>query len=85
MGRLAAQDMLAYTDTETALRWHLSSNHYPPIPQVYEAALDAIGAASAGDWGAKVMLPDGVTYRGEVWAPASVCVAAWHLDCFVDR
>ena len=43
-----------------ALSWHLTANHYPPVPQAFVATcLAAIEAADDLDWTASVALPQG--------------------------
>ena len=32
MGRLQAEEMQNWADFDTALRWHIRSNHFPPVP-----------------------------------------------------
>lgn len=86
MGRLAAEDMAANASLETALQWHLEANCFPPIPEVYDAALAAIIAVNDGEWDEEIALPEGVTWRGHTTAPAWACVDGWHLEAFTcDR
>jgi hypothetical protein len=76
--------MLGSTDIETALAWHLSSNHYPPIPLVMvEPCLTAIANACDGDLDALVVLPDGIEWRGENACPTHALVEGAHLDAFI--
>jgi hypothetical protein len=75
--------MLEVADRERALSWHLNSNHFPPIPEVYEAAVEAIIAGEQEDWDRDIPLPAGVTYRDQDYAPAWACIEAWHLQGFL--
>lgn len=84
MGRLAAEDFAAHASLETALHWHLTSNHFPPLPlSILPAALLVIELANAGEWDTRVDLPEGVTWRGETTAPVLACVEGWHLNAFL--
>lgn len=85
MGRLAAADMIEHAELDTALRWHLTGNHYPPLPaSLVEPARRAIDLAADEVWDEEVELPEGVTYRGESTASVHACVEGWHLGAFVD-
>lgn len=82
------QTALSIAESGLSLRdqlvWHLTSNHYPPIPTtMVEPCVMAINLASNGDWDARVELPEGVSYRGEVTAPVSAIIEQHHLDAFV--
>lgn len=85
MGYMQAMSM-AETETpiEVQLEWHLTSNHYPPIPTFMVAvALKAITAASAGDWGELIELPDGVSYKDMTEVSASAIVEHLHLEPWI--
>ncbi len=46
MGYSSAVDMRNWLAEDQALRWHLQSNHYPPISEVFlPAAKEALGHA----------------------------------------
>jgi hypothetical protein len=84
MGRLALDDMLGQgLDIERALAWHLNSNHFPPIPEVFDSAVEAIEAGMDEDWDRLIELPAGVTWRDATTAPAWACIEGWHLDGFL--
>lgn len=86
MGNLQAQEMVAHADFDTALRWHLQHNHYPPLPiELYDAAQTAIQFANEGQWDVPVALPDGISYRGREFAPVWAAVEGWHLDAFIQE
>lgn len=90
MGSMHAASMAEMVDDgavgiETALAWHLTSNHYPPLPAgLVPVALEVIEKANAGDWHAEVALPAGISWRNNRFAPVIACVEAWHLDAFLD-
>ena len=85
MGRLSALDMAANTDLDTALSWHLSANHFPPLPpELLPVAKRAIAKASADQWDDELKLPAGIRYRDASSAPVYACVEAWHLDAFIE-
>ncbi len=83
MGRFALVGMLETADFEQALAWHLSSNHFPPISEVFDSAVEAIEAGHDEDWDRDIALPDGVTWRDQDYAPAWACIEGWHLDGFL--
>jgi len=87
MGRMGIESMLEMTDVDTALLWHLKSNHYPPLPDcVIGLAKQAIELANNGDWDARINLKEaGISWRGQDSAPVSACVEAWHLDAFITN
>lgn len=87
MGRLGIEGMLKMTDADTALRWHLKSNHYPPLPDcVLPLAKQSIELANDGEWDARIDLTEaGISWRGQNSAPVSACVEAWHLDAFLEN
>lgn len=86
MGALQAQEMAAMEiDLETALGWHLQSNHYPPIPKsMVPVCLEAIDAYWEDDTNRLIKLPfDGVDRNGEPfqirWKDGSDHAPAWAI------
>lgn len=80
MGSLQAQEMAALNDLDTALAWHLRSNHYPPVPlTMLEPCKQAIDAYWEDDLDRQIDL-NGSFYRGEPFAPAREIIIAHHLD-----
>jgi len=70
---------------EQQLDWHLRGNHYPPIPSsMIKPCVEAIELANQGDWNARVEMPEGVYYKGELTAPVSAIIEQHHLDAFLD-
>ncbi len=73
-------------DLEAALRYHLSANHYPPVPAaMVPVAVAAIEAINAGDYEDHVDMPEGVLFRGHAYGPAYAIAGALHLDAFLDE
>lgn len=67
-----------------AIAWHLTSNHYPPVPEaMVDPCLDAIEAYDDGDVERLIELPDPITYKNRSVAPAWAIVEQHHLDDFV--
>lgn len=67
------------------VKWHLTSNCYPPVPSTFHpACLLAIKLVADGEGQSKVSLPSGVFYRGEAEAPAEAIVDNFRLYPFVD-
>jgi len=86
MGALSAMDMADQVDIRTALSWHLTSNHYPPIPTtMIEPCIQAIDACNDGVWNEDIDLPEGVFYKGRDTAPAWVIAEQHHLDFWIEE
>lgn len=84
MGRLQAEEMAEFGTMEQAIKWHLRSNHYPPIPiSMVQPCIDAIIAVNDGNYNEEISLPEGVTYKGDATAPAWVVVEQHHLDAWL--
>jgi len=70
---------------EQQLAWHLTGNHYPPVPtSMVQPCIEAIQAINGGDYDKAIALPDGVGYKGRTDAPARAIAEAHHLDAFLD-
>lgn len=91
MGANTARDMaeqvaLSNVRLDVALEYHLTGNHYPPLPRsLVPTCKAAIQNALNDDWDALVELPEGISWRGEKFAPTSECVREWHLSLFLDN
>lgn len=71
-------------DLETQIRIQLTSNHYPPVPvSMVPVCIEAIDLANEGEWEAMVKLPEGVSWRGQLEAPAYSIIEAHHLEFWV--
>jgi hypothetical protein len=89
MGNLHAQELASMVGHEvelrTALSWHLTSNHFPPVPDIMvEPCIEAIENAEIGDWDREISLPEGVGYKGLTVAPTWAMVEQHHLDSFIN-
>jgi hypothetical protein len=87
MGNLSA---IAMTDEELGLSleqqisWHLTSNHYPPVPtSMVPVCIEAIDAVNEGYGINPVRLPEGVTFKGMTEAPAWDIVEQHHLGAWI--
>jgi hypothetical protein len=85
MGSIQAQGITELgLSLEEQIMWHLTSNHYPPVPEfMVEPCIEAIDKANEGDWDSMITMPEGVTYRGETEAPVSAIVEQHHLDFWI--
>jgi hypothetical protein len=87
MGSLQAMEMRIQTETQglsmdAALLWHLTSNHFPPVPAtLVPVARAAIAAANMGDWQQMIPFPDGFP-KAEL--TAGEIVEGLHLEAFLD-
>ena len=81
----AATTMTDMAGLDVALHYHLTANHYPPIPAaMIPVAKEAIEHAALGDYGSHVQLPEGVTYKdGSTSTPVYTIVESLHLEHFV--
>jgi hypothetical protein len=90
MGRMNALGMKESVDEglinlDSALLWHLRSNHYPPIPSaMVEPAKEAINLANMGEWDTEISLPEGITWHGQEVSPVSAIIEGLHLDSFLE-
>lgn len=73
-------------DIDFALSWHLSSNHYPPVPSVFlPTCKAAIVAVEGFEPYQLVELPDGIEWKdGRAEVEAWRIVESFHLDAFID-
>jgi hypothetical protein len=91
MGSVTAIGLADTTlDLETQLKYHLTGNHYPPIPTVMiQPCIEAIDAYYDEDYSRKIELPkmdDGfqITWQGNTWTTASALVSHAHLEWFIE-
>lgn len=72
MGSLGAQAFAEQVEEgnaslQTAIHWHLTSNHYPPLPTFFvPVAIAAIEAGQDEDWDAELDLPLGCLTHKEI-------------------
>jgi hypothetical protein len=86
MGSITAIDLAESVELslEDQIGIHLTSNHYPPVPKsMVPVCIDAIDKANDGDWEAMVKLPEGVSWKGQVEAPAYSIIEAHHLEFWI--
>ena len=93
MGSLQAMDIQNVASSlEQALHWHLTGNHYPPIPtSMIQVCIQAIDAAQEYQYSEdpalltqELELPEGVLFRDRTTAPVSSIMEAHHLWDFVQ-
>jgi hypothetical protein len=85
MGHLAAVEFAEHApNLEIALRWHLQSNHYPPVPSsLIPACIEAIEAYDAEDYEQLIKLPEGILWKGYTKAPAGAIIDTYNLHAFL--
>lgn len=85
MGYAAAVEFAEHApNLETALRWHLQSNHYPPLPlSLLPACVEAIEAYDAEDYERLIELPEGIFWKGQKEAPARAIIDGHNLEPFL--
>ena len=87
MGNNFANDLSVMDNLtiENQIGIHLSSNHYPPVPaSMIQPCVEAIDAVNdAGLWDLEIVMPEGVTYKGETSAPAWAIIEAHHLNAWI--
>lgn len=82
---LADKDLFPNITLEDAIGMHLRGNHYPPVPlSMVPVCIEAIDAYNEGDASVMVKLPEGVSWRGQLEAPAYAIIEAHHLDAWLD-
>ena len=86
MGSNTAKDLAENViDIKQSISIHLTGNHYPQVPlTMVEPCIEAIYAASDGDWDRLIKLPSGITWKGQTSAPVSAIVEAHHLDVWIN-
>jgi hypothetical protein len=96
MGAMQAMEMAEMLSIEDSIRWHLRSNHYPPVPlSMVDTCIEAINACNELDYDRLIQLPfDGVhkdtgepfqiTWRGQDKAPAHAIVEGHHLHSWIE-
>ena len=73
-------------DLETQLAYHLQGNHYPPVPlSMVQPCIDAIDAYYDEDYNKMIEMPEGISYRGSKFAPASAIIEQHHLEAWLPE
>jgi hypothetical protein len=86
MGSMHAMEFAGMENREFAIRLHLQSNHYPPVPSsMVEPCIKAIDIANSGQsWDTMIDLPEPIKWRNLPQAPASALIEAHHLDAWLE-
>ena len=85
MGSLQAYEMADAMTMEQGIEWHLTSNHYPPVPvTMCQPCIRAIEACNDGDHDRLIDLPEDVTFRGKTDISAMQLVESFHLDPWLE-
>lgn len=80
MGSTALTGMLEIADRSVALKWHLQSNHFPPVSLDFMGVAEtAIEDVDCGHGGNEILMPNGRTLT------ASAIVDGLHLEQFLDQ
>ena len=81
MGRMQADEMARELPLDAALHWHLTCNHYPPLPvALVEPCKAAIEAGQDEDWLRPIPMPEG--FRQHV--TAGDLIEGLHLESFLE-
>ena len=87
MGSNFANDLADYDlglDLSTAIGIHLSTNHYPPIPNsMVLPSIEALEAYWEDQTDLEINMPEGVSYKGKNTAPAWAIIEAHHLEAWL--
>jgi hypothetical protein len=86
MGSITSHELAENViDIRQSIAIQLQSNHYPPVPlTMVEPCIEAIYAVSEGDAHKSIPLPEGITWRGSITAPAYAIVEGHHLGPWCD-
>jgi len=77
-------------DLETQILYHLTGNHYPPVPaEMVQPCIEAIDAYYDEDYQRMIDMPMvgefQITYRGSTQAPASAIIEQHHLSFWLPE
>jgi hypothetical protein len=80
MGYSTALDF-AELDLDRGIAYHLTANHYPPVPlTMVPICIEAIDAYWEDNIDKLITLPEGVLWRNQTEAPAWSIIEAHHLS-----
>jgi len=72
-------------DQRLALGWHLTANHYPPLPAILVSVAEkAIDLANEGEWDKSIKLPRGTQFRFQPSITVRDAVDVMHLGSFLE-
>ena len=89
MGRTQAEGFAEAVDEgmvslRGALEYHLTANHYPPLPRVMiDVAEAAIELANSDSWDEAIPMPRGIEFRGADFITVAGAVESLHLESFL--
>ena len=84
MGQQSLEGMLEVSSFERALSWHLTSNHFPPVPvTMVQPCIEAIDAFNEGESDRLIDLGGVSLWRGQTAAPAWAIIEGHHLESFL--
>ena len=87
MGSTFARDLATMDglSMQTAIKIHLNSNFYPPVPSsMVQPCMDAIDAYWEDDTDRYITMPDGVFYKGMSHAPAHAIIEQHRLYPWIE-
>ena len=88
MGSNFATDLADYDlglDLSTAIKIHLTANHYPPVPEsMVLPCIEAIEAYHEDEPGRLISLPVSITWRDQNSAPAWAIIEGHHLEAWCE-
>jgi len=85
MGALQAMEMADLAGFEQGLRWHLQSNHFPPVAFMFDIVKEAVENVAAHNAKKTVSTEGTVTHRIHgTQVPSDVIVEGYHAWVFVD-
>lgn len=87
MGSQTAREIAASDiSLENQLEWHLTGNHYPPVPRsMIEPCIAAINAVNEEEPDRLIDLPEGVSWKGQTKTPAYAVVQGHHLEAWLEE
>jgi len=81
-----AGEVKTKNDLKEMVKTHLLYNFYPPLPvAMVGPCVRAIEYANRGEYGKKVRMPEGTTYKGKRLAPIEAVIDAHRLEFFIDE
>ena len=88
MGYNTATDLAENIDIslEQAIGYHLTGNHYPPVPlSMVPVCIQALDFANEDLWDETIEMPDGILYKGNTAAPVWAIIEQHHLHAWLPE